>query len=147
MGWLPTEYSDTVEFLLAPISTPYTLVYAATHYTTGQGKTPDWQANLRNTAIWTGMAGITFAWNAVVHPGKYPFMSGSAAMRTVGHLVPPAAFVPLALAAPLAAGYAVNVQVAKQMEPHQQRTFWQSVSQALTGTGTGVGSGMSGYVG
>jgi hypothetical protein len=43
------------------------------------------------------------------------------------------------LAAPLTLGYAANVQVAKQMPSHEQSSFWQSVAQALTGTGPGIG--------
>jgi hypothetical protein len=107
MGFLPTEYEDTLWFLLAPITTIPMAVYAASGLTYGSypyGK-PDIRASIRNSVIWTGMATAIYGWNQYYHPGKYAFMTGSQAFRTAGHLVVNPVTVGAAIATAAAIAY------------------------------------------
>ena len=110
MGWLPEEYSDAFWFAVTPITTIPLLVYTGASTVSGDwryGK-PDTKANIRNAAIWAAIAGAVFSWNAIVHPGKYQFMTGSDAFKGVVHIASKSpAFVPAAVAA-VAVGSAVG---------------------------------------
>ncbi len=88
MGWIPDEPEDAFWFVVSPITGVPTAVYAAAAYTTGDypvGK-PDWRANVRNAGIWGAIAVGVHAWNAIWHPGKYSFTTGSQAFKVAGHL-------------------------------------------------------------
>lgn len=61
--------------------------------------------------------------------------------RTMQFVGQAAAAVPVVamLTAPMVAGFVGNTWVASQLPEHEQAPWWQSVAQALTGTGPGIG--------
>jgi hypothetical protein len=109
MGFLPEEHEDTFWFLVAPLTTIPMAVYAAAGITYGSyphGE-PDWKASMRNTGIWGGIAAGVWGWNAIFHPGKYAFTSGTSAYKIMGHIAAPAAvpLVVISVAVAAAIGY------------------------------------------
>jgi len=147
MPWLPEPtLKEVAGMLFAPVLAPYTLVYAATYYSYDGGQDPpDWQANIRNSAIWTASAISVFAWNAIVHPGKYPFMSPSSvwkiaigeSARAIGFAAIP---MGIGVAAVAAQAHTLSSPPPPEYRGSGQSGWWRSVSQALTGTGPGVGT-------
>ena len=115
--WLPDSYWDVFWLAVAPITTLPMAIYYASAYLTDDwryGK-PDVEDNVRNALVWAGIGGSVFAWNAFVHPGKYPYMSPASAFKTAAHVAAPAA-VPAALvtlAVGSAAGYVATSDVHK----------------------------------
>jgi hypothetical protein len=84
--------------------------------------------------IWSGaVINAAYVTGQIVTPGQ------GYSLVARGIAATPLLAAPIMLAAPLTLGYAANVQVAKQMPSHEQSSFWQSVAQALTGTGPGIG--------
>eukprot|EP00661_Eupelagonemidae_sp_cell13_P011902 gene11902-biopygen22928 len=116
MGFLPEEHEDTFWFLVAPLTTIPMAVYTAAGITYGSyphGE-PDWKASVRNTGIWGSIAAGVWGWNAIFHPGKYAFTSGTSAYKIAGHIIAPAA-VPLLLssvAVAAAIGYVSTAEAA-----------------------------------
>lgn len=90
--WLPQTPRDLVEFMLSPISLPYTFGYAMSYFilkgTDEEVGPPDWRENVRNYGIWTANAGIVWAYNRYMHPGKYEFVSASKAFQLIGKVTP-----------------------------------------------------------
>ena len=141
--WLPQTYGDVAAYMVAPISAPYTFGYAMAYFVYKDSDdplpAPDWRANVRNYGLWSFKAGMVWAYNSYMHPGKYSFVSGSKAFQLVAKHVPPQSLVPLVLAAPMAIGFKVTESQIEQMPSHEQQPFWRSVAQALTGTGFSAG--------
>lgn len=110
MGWAPSEYDDALWFLLSPITTIPLGIYAFTGFALNKypyGE-PDWRASARNTSVWAGISGSAWAWNAIVHPGKYPFVSGVSAYKVLGHTAASSAVIIPALATAAAIGWAAT---------------------------------------
>lgn len=139
-----------MEFVLSPVSLPYTFGYAMSYFilkgTDQEVAPPDWRENVRNFGLWSGMAATVFTYNAIMHPGKYGFVSPGKAFGLATKLTPPVVVVPALLAAPMAIGYVANRQVIETMPQHEQQPFWASIGQALAGTGFGVGGSKSGII-
>eukprot|EP00661_Eupelagonemidae_sp_cell13_P018382 gene18382-biopygen17402 len=137
MGFLPEEHEDTFWFLVAPLTTIPMAVYTAAGITYGSyphGE-PDWKASVRNTGIWGSIAAGVWGWNAIFHPGKYAFTSGTSAYKIAGHIIAPAA-VPLLLssvAVAAAIGYVSTAEVhggatgmlAVYMWEAEPRLYWR----------------------
>ena len=113
MGWMPTRPSDVWWFLVSPLTTVPFGIYSLTGaiqehrgeenpYPYGE---PDWRASARNSAIWTGSAFASWAYHAIVHPGKYAWTSASSAYKILGHTAASSAVVLPAVAVAAAAGY------------------------------------------
>ncbi len=145
MAWMPSESSDAFWFAIAPVTSIPFGIYAAAGYVTGDypaGK-PDYQASIRNAVLWAGAAGAVHGWNLAFSPHNATFVSPSAAWKVAGHVAmanPVVAGMGM-LSAPMVAGYAANRAVIRSAPEHRQASMWQVVSQSLTGTGPGIGSG------
>ena len=149
MAWLPDDMEDAFWFAVSPLTTIPTAVYSAAGYTTGQypfGK-PDMQANIRNATFWSAIAGSVWAWNTLVHPGKYPFLSSSGAFKGAAHILSKNPYFiggAILTTVPVASVYLADQYVesmeAYAPEPQQHQTsWWRSVAQAVGAGGFGVG--------
>jgi len=97
-------------FLLAPVTTPWTMYLGAYDVAHGTSRL-DRQEAMTHTAAWSSAALISWGYHSLMFPGQYSFVSGGAAVRSVGFL---AASVPLAavvLATAAAAGYVATADV------------------------------------
>lgn len=134
MPWLPSDYDDTFWFALTPITSIPLAVYGAAGYVSGDyplGK-PDWKGSARNTALWGGISVAVYAWNAYFHPGKYAYLSGSAAAKAVGHIAAGSA------ASMAAVGVLVGTpiaMIANRKDPNQGRQL-QSAATGQPGIGS-----------
>ena len=92
--------------------------------------------HLSYSVVWAGaVSAAAYHSGQVISPLSAYSLGSRIFIETAG-----VALVPFLLATPMMAGYAANVQLAKSMPQHSRPSFWRSVSQALTGTGPGVGS-------
>ena len=132
------SYQDQVKhmvygFAMAPLQMVNPYFWTRVYY--GDVSAAEHLEHASYAVVWAGAsAGVAIYTGTVITPSQaYSFYAGAVA-RT------PILAVPLALAAPITAGYAANVVAAQKMPTHERPSFWRSVGQALTGTGPGVGS-------
>ncbi len=143
MPFIPSDDDPLGElgrFIVSPISLPYAAYLAMYDVYHGTSRS-DPGENLRNAVVWGGAAAASWAYHAAMHPGKYGFVAGKDAFHLAAHYASttPVLAAPIALAAPLALGYAANRVAISNAPTHEQPSLWRVVSQGLTGTGPGVG--------
>ena len=133
------SYQDQVKhmvygFAMAPLQMGNPYFWTRVYY--GDVSAAEHIEHASYAVVWAGAAAaVAIYTGTVISPFQaYSFYAGMA-MRT------PILAVPLALATPIAVGYAVNVAAAQRMPTHERPSFWRSVAQAMTG-GVGVGSGI-----
>lgn len=110
MGWWFEDVEEVVDWFFYPVTALPVSVYHLAGYLADDDSvpSPDWQANIRNSMMWGGMAIGVHGWNAYFHPGKYSFRTISDLVKLVGHIGgTSSAAVPAALAA-VAVGSAVG---------------------------------------
>ncbi len=144
MSWIPDPddpWGEGLRFFFAPILTPYTAYLAFYDFYHGT-KRSDFQENVRNAALWTTIAGAVHGWNLAFSPHNARWTTGKDAFHLLGHwgMSTPHVAGPLALAAVPTALFFANKAVIESNPVERQQSMWQMFSQALTGTGPGVGN-------
>ncbi len=149
MGWIPDPddpWGEFARFIFAPVLAPYT-AYLAFHDYVLDTEHSDFAENARNAALWTSAAGGVFTWNYFMSPQNASWTTGKDAFHLLGHYASSTPHIagPIALAAAPTALFFANKAVIESAPVDRQQSMWQMFSQALTGTGPGVGNADLGF--
>ncbi len=117
--WVSWEESDPEDnwdvvsqfflFLIAPLMLPVTAGTAAYDFMEGTSHL-DRRETIRNSLLWSSIAGASWGYHALMFPGQYSYLSPGAAFRTAGYLGgAPLAAVVIATAAGV--GYVATADV------------------------------------
>lgn len=75
-------FYESAEFLVSPFMLPVTMMQSFADLTYGTDYV-DRGTTIRNTAIWGGLAGAAWGYNAIMHPGKYGALRGATNALTI----------------------------------------------------------------
>ncbi len=134
------------EFLWSHVRTPWEMAHIYSPMTLFQDQeTIDYRTeqvlykNIDLAIAGVGL-GISYWWTGSMYQAtnSLTFYRVAATMRNIG-VVANATPVVAALAGPMLAGYAATSIAIENAPEHERSSLWQSVAQALTGTGPGVG--------